>query len=185
MLTNVFFVILATSLFIYQIAFLIMGNFIANVAETALMDEKHARIFNFIDFMFTIVWTLELMVNMFATLVVEFVQDSWNWFDVLIVSTSLIGTVTDLPGGDLLRLMRCFRVIRLLKRIPSLRKISISLVKSLVPVGNAFALVMLLSSIYAIIATTFFASSRKVSPDRRILTALLDTVMPDFYYAMP
>ena len=38
--------------------------------------------------------------------------------------------LTDLPGADVLRLMRCFRVFRLFKRIASLRKIMGALTKS-------------------------------------------------------
>jgi len=143
------------------VAALIGGNFMLNICQAQVGDEnEHANtIFESVDLGFTIIFTIELLVNMFATLLWEFVGDAWNWFDFVVVAVSLISLVlTDLPGADVLRLMRCFRVFRLFKRIPSLRKIMGAITKSLVPMGNAFCIVCLVTAIYSIVAVTFFAS---------------------------
>lgn len=64
----------------------------------------------------------------------------------------------NLPGADVLRLLRCFRVFRLFKRIPSLRQIIVALSASVPPMINAFALVCLVTAIYAIMSVTFFST---------------------------
>ena len=143
------------------VAALIGGNFMLNICQAQVgHEDEHANtIFEFVDLGFTIIFTIELLVNMFATFLWEFVGDAWNWFDFVVVAVSLISLVlTDLPGADVLRLMRCFRVFRLFKRIPSLRKIMGAITKSLVPMGNAFCIVCLVTAIFAIVAVTFFAS---------------------------
>jgi hypothetical protein len=143
------------------VAALIGGNFMLNICQAQVgHEDEHANtIFEFVDLGFTIIFTIELLVNLFATFLWEFVGDAWNWFDFVVVAVSLISLVlTDLPGADVLRLMRCFRVFRLFKRIPSLRKIMGAITKSLVPMGNAFCIVCLVTAIFAIVAVTFFAS---------------------------
>jgi len=94
---------------------------------------------------------------MFGTLFLEFFSDAWNWFDTLVVAISLLSVFSaGIPGVSVLRLLRAFRVFRLFKRIPSLRQILIAINQSVPPMLNAFALVCLVTSIYAIMAVTFF-----------------------------
>jgi hypothetical protein len=47
--------------------------------------------------------------------------------------------------------MRAFRVMRLFGRMRSLREIITSLTMSLIPMGNAFLIMLLVTSIYAIL----------------------------------
>ncbi|EKX40769.1 hypothetical protein GUITHDRAFT_113039 [Guillardia theta CCMP2712] len=144
------------------VAGIIMCNFLLNIFEAhfnAAPDTQLANVFDQIDLLFTIFFTVELVINIFATWFVEFVSDGWNWFDFGVVLVSLLSLVlTNLPGANILRLMRCFRVFRLFKRIPSLRQIMIALTASIPPMINAFALVCLVTAIYAIMSVTFFSS---------------------------
>ena len=56
----------------------------------------------------------------------EFVSDAWNWFDVVVVLISLLSlAMPHLPGADILKLVRCFRVLRLCTRVHSFRNIII------------------------------------------------------------
>ena len=99
----------------------------------------------------------ELFVNLFATLFIEFVSDLWNWFDTVVVAVSVASIlVPEMPGVTVMRMLRSFRVFRLFKRVKSLRKIVGALGGSLVPVSNAFAILLLVTSIYGIIFVTFF-----------------------------
>lgn len=68
----------------------IIANFACEctLAQIKATDEFN-RIFELINIIFTGLFSLELLVNMFATMVKEFVNDWWNWFDVLIVTVSL------------------------------------------------------------------------------------------------
>lgn len=108
-----------------SVAALILANFLVNICESQVHETTATlRAFDAIDLVFTSVFTIELFINMFATMVYEFMGDPWNWFDTVVVSVSLISLgFEDLPGANILRLMRCFRVFRLFKRIPSLTKI--------------------------------------------------------------
>ena len=144
------------------VAVLILSNFILNIFEAHFTPEEGSSmqaLFAQIDMGFTIIFTIELLTNMFATLVYEFVRDSWNWFDTMVVAISLCTLfLENLPGAKPLKLMRCFRVFRLFKRIPSLRQIIVALTASVPPMINAFALVCLVTAIYAIVGVTLFAS---------------------------
>lgn len=143
------------------LACLIMINFVINICEAHFNGKKTdvlIAVFEKFNLAFTIIFTVELVVNMFATLFLEFVSDAWNWFDFTVVLVSLLSLgMEDLPGAQVLRLMRCFRVFRLFKRIPSLRQIIVALYSSIPPMANAFALVCLVTAIYAIMAVTFFS----------------------------
>ena len=59
--------------------------------------------------------------------------------------------------------VRVFKMVRLFKAVRSLGSLRIlmnALAASIVPVSNAFGLLMIVTSIYAILATDFFASDQ-------------------------
>jgi len=145
------------------IATMISLNFVVNIMDSQLQDEHLAGlryILNFIDSSFTGLFLLELITNMFSTLVNEFIRDAWNWFDTTVVLISVVANFSpNVPGISVLRLLRTFRVFRLFKRVPSLRQILIALNLSIPPMMNAFALVCLVTCIYSIMAVSFFSSS--------------------------
>ena len=111
-----------------------------------------------IDLFFTAIFSAELVVNLFATLVAEFFSDPWNYFDSIVVVVGLVTLVIpDLPGGSTLKLMRTFRVFRLFKRIPSLKHLVTSIFKAIPAMANAYILMMILTSIYSILCVKFFS----------------------------
>ena len=91
----------------------------------------------------------------------------WNWFDVLVMSVSLASLVelsggAAIPGITVLRLLRGLRIVRLFNRLKSLRNIIQALYKSIPAMLNAFSIVCVIMSIYAIMAVDFFSD---VTPD--------------------
>jgi len=109
------------------------------------------------DLIFVVLFTVELGINMFANLFIDFVSDGWNYFDTFVVIISLVATFADEnPGLNVLRMVRAFRVFRLFRRLKSLGQIIRAINQSLPAVGNAFFLVLLMTSIYAIMGTSFF-----------------------------
>jgi hypothetical protein len=75
----------------YAVAFLIIANFF--IEATSLQfnyeyDTEQAHFLRQIDILFTMVFLLELLVNMAANLVVRFFNSAWNVFDVCIVCIS-------------------------------------------------------------------------------------------------
>jgi hypothetical protein len=62
-----------------------------------------------------------------------------------------------------IRLLRAFRVMRLFGRLESIRKIISALGKSLIPVGNAFIIVLLIMSVYAIVGVNLFREANSAA----------------------
>ena len=63
---------------------------------------------------------------------------------------------TNWPGMTVLRLLRIFRVFRIFARLQSFRMIADSFSAALLPVVNAFSVVFLITSVYAILAVNSF-----------------------------
>ena len=143
------------------VAAMILSNFLVNLAEAQVpATDESTALFGAIDLGFTAVFALELLVNLFANLWTAFVSDAWNFFDVLVVTVSLVSIfVPALPGADVMRLMRCFRVFRLFKRIPSFRNIIVSLAASVAPMCNAFFIVCLVLALYSVVGVSLFGGA--------------------------
>ena len=75
-------------------------------------------------------------------------------FDLFVVSMSLVALgPIDMPVS-ILRLMRAFRIIRMFGRIKTLRNIVTALTASILPVLNAFVILLVVASICGSPATT-------------------------------
>ena len=156
------------------VASLICTNFLSNIIE-AQVGGKIDAILEAVDVFFTAIFAFELAVNLFATLFAEFFADPWNYFDSIVVCVGMVTlAVPDLPGGSTLKLMRTFRVFRLFKRIPSLKHLVGSLCKAIPAMVNAYVLMMILTSIYAILSVKFFGG----------LGGEQDELFGDFFGAM-
>ena len=83
-----------------------------------------------------------------------FFKNGWNIFDTLIVIGSLIPT-----GGSgvlLARLLRVFRVLRLVSMVPELRLLINALIKAIPRMGYIALLMFVIFYIYAAIGSMFF-----------------------------
>ena len=113
-------------------ALLVLGNFVANVVQFEVLPEEGseaAQTFAAIEMVFTIVFAMELSINMLANWFRAFWSDAWNLVDFAVVLISIASMFLDeLPGVSMLRLIRVFRVVRLFKRLESLRTIVEALV---------------------------------------------------------
>uniref|UniRef100_A0A6U5CI52 PH domain-containing protein n=3 Tax=Hemiselmis andersenii TaxID=464988 RepID=A0A6U5CI52_HEMAN len=142
------------------VALLITANFIVNVSQAEMQPHPFShsqRVYDFLDVMFTCLFVAELCVNMFANWMIPFFSDSWNNFDLLVVIVSVLALAfEEIPGLSTLRLMRAFRVLRLFGRLSSLRQIINALTAAIIPVLNAFFIMLLVTSIYSILAVSFF-----------------------------
>jgi hypothetical protein len=85
------------------VAVLIIVNFLLNVAEAQLTDrpsEKTAEIFKTGEIGFTVVFSLELLMNLGSSRSC-FWTSAWNWFDLIIVISSITTLAMEgvsLPG---------------------------------------------------------------------------------------
>ncbi|MCU7960656.1 MAG: ion transporter [gamma proteobacterium symbiont of Bathyaustriella thionipta] len=91
----------------------------------------------------------------------DFFKSGWNLFDTLIVTVSLIpadGSSVAIVG----RLIRIFRVLRMVSIIPELRMLLNSLLRALPQLGYVVMLMFIIFYIYAAIGTTFYADINEV-----------------------
>ncbi|MCV6587931.1 MAG: ion transporter [Marinobacterium sp.] len=85
----------------------------------------------------------------------RFFRKGWNIFDTIIVVVSLI-PVEDSEMALVGRLIRIFRVLRMVSVVPELRILLGSLVKALPQLGYVVLLMFIIFYIYAAIGATFF-----------------------------
>ena len=93
------------------------------------VDPQFSKILSYLDYAVTIFFVVELSIRFLGEEIKsEFLKDGWNLFDTIIVTVSLI----PMGAGNsalLLRLLRIFRVLRLISFIPELRILIESLLK--------------------------------------------------------
>lgn len=144
------------------VAFLIAGNFLTNIVESTIdpQQQKYTVEFWYVETSFTIAFFVELAVNMVAHWFWEYWRSAWNVFDFIVVAIGLL-ILCDIDLGPLqiLRMLRAFRVFRLFKKVSSFNKIIQSLAKAIPGVMNAFGILLLIMSIYAVLAVEFFSTA--------------------------
>lgn len=87
----------------------------------------------------------------------RFFRDGWNVFDTIVVVGSLI-PIDDSQAVLLGRLLRIFRVLRLVSVIPELRFLIDSLLKAMPRMGYIALLMFIIFYIYAAMGSLFFAA---------------------------
>lgn len=142
------------------VACLIGANFLTNIVEKEI--DPHGKLytdtFGGFELFYNICFTIELGVNMYAHWFKSFWKSSWNIFDCVVVTIGLIN-MAELPlppSFSMLRMMRAFRVFRLFKRVRSLNKIIVAIIHAVPGVMNAFLILAIVMSIYAILAVEFY-----------------------------
>ena len=147
------------------VALCIFLNFISQAAEAQIQPDPGSQaedVFSSIELTFLIIFCSELAVNMFATLFWSFLSSGWNWFDMLVIGTSIWSTAGDSGGGTgVLRLLRAGRVIRFFTRLPSLRKIIVALYESIPAMLNAMLLTGMVIAMYGVMGVSFFSADER------------------------
>ena len=87
----------------------------------------------------------------------RFFREPWNVFDTLIVIVSLI-PIEDSELALVGRLIRIFRVLRMVSMIPELRLLLNSLLRAMPQLGYVVLLMFIIFYIYAAAGSSFFAS---------------------------
>jgi voltage-gated sodium channel len=87
----------------------------------------------------------------------RFFHNGWNIFDTLIVVVSLI-PIQDSELALIGRLVRIFRVLRMVSIIPELRTLLNSLLAAMPQLGYVMLMMFIIFYIYAAVGSTFFAT---------------------------
>lgn len=125
--------------------------------KTYPIPDSITRLITVLDWFITLVFLVEITIRFVAEPVKKyFFKNAWNVFDILIVTVSLI-PIEDSELAVIGRLIRIFRVLRMVSIIPELRMLLNSLLKALPRLGYVMLLMFIIFYIYAAIGTTFFA----------------------------
>ena len=111
------------------------------------------------NYIFTVLFTIEMMFKLFGFGVKGYLNDYWNIFDGIIVFMSLLELC--LQGEkSMFQVLRAFRLARLFRIIKSWKKLRILLstvLKSLSAIANLGFLTLLFMFICALLGKNFFA----------------------------
>ena len=127
-------------------------------AKTYDIPENVLTIVGWLDHFITLVFLIEIIIRFLGEEHKrDFFKHGWNIFDTLIVVVSLV-PIENSEMALIGRLVRIFRVLRMISIIPELRLLLNSLVKAMPQLGYVILLMFIIFYIYAAIGSTFFAN---------------------------
>lgn len=130
--------------------------------KTYDIDPAYIRFLIYADNAITILFLIEIIVRFIADgHSLAFFKKGWNVFDTLIVTASMV-PIDDSELVLLARLVRVFRVLRLISIIPELRILISALLKALPPMGYVLLLMFIMFYIYAAVGSFLFDDINKV-----------------------
>jgi len=142
------------------VAFLITANYLINCVDFQLMSEEGSparKVFDILDVIFNVIFLIELLCNLTANWLQTFFLCGWNLFDLFIVLFSFASMfVSNVDGIGHVRLIRVLRVMKLFSKMQSLKVILQSMFNAIIPVANAFVVLLIFSTLYAILAIMLF-----------------------------
>ena len=131
-------------------------------ARTYPIPGEVVSVIKWLDVAITLLFLFEIIIRFIATPVkARFFHNGWNVFDTLVVVVSLI-PIEDSEMALIGRLVRIFRVLRMVSIIPELRTLLNSLLRAMPQLGYVVLLMFIIFYIYAAVGATFFA---KINPD--------------------
>lgn len=143
-------------IFVIVLSALVIG------AKTYAIPVWAMTMFEWLDLGITVFFLVEIIVRILASgSISAFFRNGWNVFDFTIVIASLIpleGSETALLG----RLLRIFRVLRLIAIIPELRVLLSAFLSAIPRMGYVTLLMFIIFYIYAAMGAIFFADINPV-----------------------
>jgi len=142
------------------IIFVIVFNAALMGVETSpRITAGRESLFHALNITVQVIFVVELAIRLLAfwPKVGAFFRDGWNTFDFIIVTVSLMPTSG--PFAAVARLARLLRATRIAGRVPELRLIVGTLLRSFASMGHVLLLLGLLLYIYAIMGYHFFRAT--------------------------
>lgn len=155
-LRNKLYALHSNKLFEFTVIFIIVFSALVTGAKTYEINTSLDNIVQWLDWFITLFFLFEVTIRIIAEpRTLDFFKKGWNVFDFVIVAASLI----PVDGNEtvlLARLLRIFRVLRLVSVIPELRVLINSLLKALPRMGYIALLMFIIFYIYAAIGSFMF-----------------------------
>ena len=125
-------------------------------ATTYDESSRFERIIYWLDWVVTVFFLVEILIRLAAEkYILNFFKQGWNVFDFIIVLASLV-PMNYSEMILLARLLRVFRVLRLVSMVPELRILISALVKSLPRMGYVALLMFIIFYIYGAVGSFLF-----------------------------
>ncbi|QEW05804.1 ion transporter [Nitrincola iocasae] len=148
----------ANKLFETFVIFVIIASALLIGAKTYEETSRFDIIMRWLDLGITLFFLFEIFIRLAAEKrTLDFFKKGWNIFDFVIVTASLI-PINDSEMVLIARLLRIFRVLRLVSMIPELRMLLGALLKSIPRMGYVALLMFIIFYIYAAIGSFLFES---------------------------
>jgi voltage-gated sodium channel len=159
---NKLFALHTNKVFEMSVIFIIVFSALLTGAKTYEISSTLEFIVQGLDTFITVFFLFEITIRLLAEKrTLDFFKKGWNVFDFIIVAFSLI----PLNGNEsvlLARLLRIFRVLRLISIIPELRILISALIKALPRMGYIALLMFIIFYIYAAIGSFMFENVNPV-----------------------
>lgn len=115
------------------------------------------NVLRFLDYAVTLFFLVEIVIRIAAeSRIRDFFKKGWNIFDFVIVVVSLI-PLDDSEYALIARMLRLFRVMRLISFIPELRVLVSALITALPRMGYVGLLMFIIFYLYAVIGNLLFS----------------------------
>ncbi|XP_019720716.1 voltage-dependent L-type calcium channel subunit alpha-1D [Hippocampus comes] len=167
-----FWKIINSSQFEYVMFVLILGNTLTLAVQHYEQSKLFTSVMDILNMIFTVVFTIEMIIKLLALRAHHYFIDPWNSFDALIVVGSVLDiAVSELSGGGghgegkgesgkvsitFFRLFRVLRLVKLLSKGEGIRTLLWTFVKSLQALPYVGLLIAMIFFIYAVIGMQTF-----------------------------
>jgi voltage-gated sodium channel len=142
---------------LFVISVIILSSLLIGVRTYDLPDAAVTFLW-VMDYGVTVFFLIEILIRMAAEdRLKDFFKKGWNIFDFTIVVVSLI-PLDDSEYALIARMLRLFRVMRLISFIPELRVLVSALITALPRMGYVALLMFIIFYLYAVIGNLMFAS---------------------------
>jgi voltage-gated sodium channel len=143
-------------IFEFIVISIIVFSALVTGAKTYDIGSTITNVVAWLDMLITVFFLIEILIRLASEpRFLDFFKKGWNIFDFIIVTASLL----PVDGNDtvlLARLLRIFRVLRLVSVIPELRILIGALIKAMPRMGYIVLLMFIIFYIYAAIGSFMF-----------------------------
>lgn len=166
-ITRYFYYIVQMPLFGTFILFCILVNTIFLSLERYPMPKDEQSAYEKVNYFFTAVFTVEVILKLFGLSPRKFVQDKFNIFDSVIVLVSVVDLFFSSGSGGGVSALRAFRLFRIFKlfRTGDLRVLLDSIAYTMGTIGNYVVLLGLFIYVYSLLGMQFFAGKLTFDKD--------------------
>lgn len=138
------------------VVFVIISSALLVGAKTYELSPLAQTLVSWMDHFITVFFLVEISIRFLGEEhKKDFFKNPWNIFDTLIVTISLV-PIDNTDMALVARLVRVFRVLRMISVIPELRLLLNSLLKAMPQLGYVILLMFIIFYIYAAIGSTLF-----------------------------